>query len=287
MMDIAAQGSGFPKLSLSDFREMGDFIQTHLGIRMPDQKREMMESRLRKRLRKLGFSDYNAYKNYLFTSEGREKEWSNFVDVITTNKTDFFREPKHFDYLAQVAVPDLIRSKPVKARRLISVWSCACSRGDEPYTLAMTLQDLADRDGGFDFSVTASDISREMLVKASTAVYTHDEIESVPLPLRRKYLLRSRDRKRDLVRIAPDIRKKVKFRQINLIRQLPFKTPFDVIFCRNVTIYFDKPTTHNLIKSLCRNIKPGGYLFMGHSELINTRGFPLSPATSSVYRKIG
>ena len=285
MINAAAPKCGFPKLCMSDFRQMGDFIQAHLGIQMPDQKRVMVEARLRNRLIKLGFQDYHAYKDYLFTCQGREKEWSNFVDAITTNKTDFFREPRHFDYLTGVVVPELLRSKPVKAHPFFSMWSCACSRGDEPYTMAMVLQNIADRNQKFDFCITASDISQKMLQTACTAVYSHDEIKPVPLPLRKKYLLRSRNREQDLVRIAPDIRKKVRFRRINLVRQFSFKAPFDVIFCRNVTIYFDKPTTENLIKNLCTNIKTGGYLFVGHSEFINTSGLPLSMETSSVYRK--
>ena len=251
------------KLSQPDFRQMGDFIHAHLGIKMPDQKRGMVESRLHKRLRSLGCRDYHAYKNYLFSTEGRKKELPKFIDAVTTNKTDFFREPRHFDYLAGTAVPALLKSKQAKGTPLLSCWSCACSRGDEPYSLAMVLQELVERDGGFNFTVTASDISSQILEKAVNAVYEHDIIEPVPIALRRKYLLRSKDRSKDLVRIAPAIRSRVNFRQINLIREFPFKTAFDVIFCRNVTIYFDAPTTDCLIRKLCMHLKPGDSFLWG------------------------
>lgn len=275
----------FPKLSERDFQEIGGFIHETFGIKMPDQKRGMVESRLRKRLKELEMTSYGQYKQFLFSQEGQAGELSHFIDAVTTHKTDFFREPKHFEYLEQHALPELIRLQQKQdIQRPISIWSCACSRGDEPYTLAMVLHNLMRP--GLDYSILATDISRKMLETGARGVYDHSQIEPVSMALRKKYLLRSRDKTRHLVRIIPELRQKIEFRQLNLINAFTFRTQFDVIFCRNVTIYFDKPTTDSLMERLCDRIRPGGYLFMGHSELLNPRSLPLVPVASTVYQKM-
>lgn len=285
MRNSAANTNCFPTLSLTDFKRLGSFIHSNLGIKMPDQKKGMVESRLRKRLKSLSMESYSQYIKFLFSPEGVKQELPHFIDAVTTNKTDFFREPNHFEYLIKNAVPELIRSKPTIGNKMINVWSSACSRGDEPYTLAMVLDDFLRNRPGVDFSITATDISLKVLETGARGVYDQSIVEPVPLMLKKKYLLKSRDRSKNIVRISPCLRKKIQFRQLNLMNEFRSQGKFDVIFCRNVTIYFDKSTTDDLMKRLISRIHVGGYLFMGHSELLDYRNLPVIPVASTVYQK--
>jgi chemotaxis protein methyltransferase CheR len=276
------------RLLKSDFTRLSNFIHSKIGIKMPLAKLSMVESRLRKRLKELNFASYTAYCDYLFSQEGLNKELEKFINVITTNKTDFFREPDHFEFLVRNALPDLITATGSGIKRRLSLWSAACSRGNEAYTLAIVLSEFAEKYPGltFDYLILATDISTHVLKMAQTAVYNHDEIEPVANELRRKYFLRSKDKAKDLVRVAPELRKKVSFRHLNLMdNDFRLREPMDIIFCRNVIIYFDKETQNELITKLCRHLKPGGYLFMGHSEVLDCRNFPLVSIAPSVYKK--
>jgi chemotaxis protein methyltransferase CheR len=169
------------KLAKNDFRKLGDFIQSRLGIKMPDVKRGMIESRLRKRLNQLGLESYADYCDYLFSTEGMDKELPDFIDVITTNKTDFFREPHHFAYLIETALPDLVNRQGIGVERELMAWSSACSRGDEPYTLGMVFSEYARIVRKFDFSILATDISTRMLETAVAGIYDTQIIDPVPL----------------------------------------------------------------------------------------------------------
>lgn len=270
---------------MEDFKRLGAFIHAELGIKMPDAKRGMVESRLRRRLTVLGMTSYSDYCTFLFSPAGMEKELVEFINVITTNKTDFFREGHQFVYLKETALPELMESGIVRGS--FSVWSSACSRGHEPYTLAMVLAEFGRTRGNLSFHILGTDISTRVLDIAKKAVYDHEEIEPVPLDLRKRYLLRSRDREKRLVRIVPGLRSRVKFRRLNLMDdQYPMVDQMDVIFCRNVMIYFERQTQEALLARLCRHLKAGGYLFVGHSEVIQCRKLPLVNRGASIYRKI-
>ena len=274
-----------PHLSTRDFRALARFIHGRFGIKVPDVKKGMIESRLTKRLNHLGMGSYGQYCEYLFSPEGMEQELSYFIDEVTTNKTDFFREANHFTCLVEEVLPGYMAS--LKAGHKLKVWSCACSRGDEPYTLAMVLSEYARCNPGFDFSILATDISTRVLEVAKKGVYNASEIVPVPLALRKKYLLKSKDPRRHLVRIVPALRKKVVFRQLNLMDpEYRLDKAMDIIFCRNVTIYFDKETTEQLLLKLCRRLAPGGHLFMGHSEFLDCKVLPLVPVAPTVYKKV-
>lgn len=276
-----------PKLPQLVFDKLGAFIHSRFGIKMPDSKRVMIESRLLKRLKNLNIATYSEYCDFLFSEKGLDSELPHFIDMVTTNKTDFFREPNHFTYLVEEALPQLIKTYGSGIKNTLNVWSSACSQGDEPYTLAMVLSDFAQRYKGFDFSILATDISRKVLQLAQRGVYPHSHIEPVAMDLRKKYLLKSKDTKKDLVRIVPELREKVIFRQINLIESdFRIRSTMDIIFCRNVIIYFDKETTDNLLKRLCGKLKKGGFLFMGHSELLDCSILPLVQAAPTIYQKI-
>jgi chemotaxis protein methyltransferase CheR len=271
-----------------DFKSLSVFIHSKLGIKMTDVKKGMVESRLRKRLVFHGFRSYSEYCDYLFSKEGSEQELPDFIDVITTNKTDFFREPHHFKFMMDKALPDLKSRTGAGVERKLRVWSCACSRGDEPYTLAMVLTEFGERVGRFDFSILATDISTRILETAVEGIYDMSIIEPIPMDYRKKYLMRSKDPSRERVRIRPELRQKIAFRELNLMdSDFRIRQKMDILFCRNVIIYFDKPTTEKLLVKLCAQIQPGGYLFMGHSELLDCGLLPLIPVAPTVYQKKG
>lgn len=280
-------GDHFAAMTLSkkDFQNLAQFIHGSLGIKMPDVKRGMIESRLRKRLTHLGLTSYEDYCDYLFSPKGMQDELQHFVDEITTNKTDFFREPHHFSFMLEKGLPDMVSRTGAGIVRKFTVWSSACSRGDEPYTLAMVLSEFALANRGFDFSILATDISSRVLETAVEGIYDTQVVDSVPLDYRRRYLLKSKDQTKKLIRIRPELRKKIMFRQMNLMDEdYNIKNKFDMIFCRNVIIYFDKPTTDQLMVKLCNMLVPGGYLFMGHSELLDCSHLPLVSVAPTIYK---
>lgn len=269
-----------------DFARLSGFIQSEYGIKMPRVKKVLLEARLRKRLRVLGMHSYSEYCDYLFSPEGIENELIHMINVVTTNKTDFFREPKHFDYLVQTALPELINRYGATIGRRYNIWSAGCSTGEEPYTLAMVLNEFAGKQQGFYFSILATDISTKVLESASLGIYKEDAVVPVPTALKMKYLLRSKDKRKDLVRIAPELRSLIRFRRLNFMdSDFGMKAPVDIIFCRNVIIYFDRPTQEKLLNRFCHHLIPGGYLFTGHSETLNGLGVPLVSAGPMVYRK--
>ena len=273
-------------LSEKAFRRLSELIHRECGIKMPAPKKIMLEARLRKRLRELGIKSFDAYCKYLFSPEGIRDELIRMIDVITTNKTDFFREPRHFDYLVQHALPELMRTYGAGIKRRLTVWSAGCSTGEEPYTIAMVLNEYREQCPSFQFMLLGTDISTKVLDRAVRAVYAEERVETVPQTLKKKYLLKSKAPKNRLVRIAPELREQVRFRRLNFMDgDFGMREPMDIIFCRNVIIYFDKPTQEKLINRLCSHLIPGGYLFMGHSETLNGLKVPLVSAGHMVYRK--
>jgi chemotaxis protein methyltransferase CheR len=273
-------------LSEEDFTRFSLLIQKTCGIKMPLQKRSMLEARLRKRLRSLPLGSFKEYGEFLFSEEGLQKELQSFVDAITTNKTDFFREPKHFDFLAHVTLPGLVRSYGAGVNKPLRVWSAGCSSGEEAYSLAMVLAEFAATRPGFEFEVLATDISVQVLEKANLAIYRGEKGEAVPEPLKNKYLLRSKCSEKNLLRVVPELRAKVGFRRLNFMDEdFGFREPMDVIFFRNVMIYFDRDNQASLLDRLCRHLLPGRYLFTGHSETLHGMGLPLEQVAPSVYQK--
>lgn len=285
--DIETASSSPPILSDGTFHCFSEYITAKLGIKMPITKKTMLQGRLQKRLRILGLNSFEDYAQYVFGPEGQAKKESvNLLDLVTTNKTDFFREPRHFDYMINTAVPELIRARGAGIRKKLQVWSAGCSTGAEPYTLAMVLSDFADTVDGFDFSILATDISTQVLDKARRAVYREFEAEPVPLEMRKRHLLRSRDQSARLVRVVPGLRDKVRFRRLNFMDEdFRIEQPVDIIFCRNVIIYFDHQTQERVLLRISQHLKPGGFLFMGHSETLHGLRLPLAQATTAVYRK--
>jgi chemotaxis protein methyltransferase CheR len=271
---------GLDHLTSRDFTRLAQFIQDYSGIKMPVTKKTMVEGRLRKRVAANGFGSLTEYCRHLFEGDGMEAESIHLIDAVTTNKTEFFREPDHFRYLAEVVISEFLGSG---RQREFKAWSAASSIGAEPYTIAMVLADALE---GQRFSVVATDISTRVLGIAVAGVYSEQMIAPVPMEMRRRYLLRSKDRSRALVRIAPDLRKLVHFGRLNLMDpSYPLDSDMDVIFCRNILIYFDKPTQQAVLERLCDHLRPGGHLFLGHSESLAGLGLPLRPVATTVFRR--
>lgn len=274
-------------MTQAEFSRFSEFIIGQCGIKMPPSKKIMLEARLQKRLRTLGIANFREYYDHVLGEGGRD-ELVHMLDAVTTNKTDFFREPVHFHYLAQTILPEFIegREQSTGSNKPFVVWSAGCSTGEEPYTLAMVLSDFAGLHPSFRFSVLATDISTKVLDRAREAVYDAERVAAVPLPMKQKYLLRSKDPGKGVVRIGPAVRSIVQFKRLNLMEEaFSFSEPVDVIFCRNVIIYFDRKTQEQLIARFCKALKTNGYLFLGHSESIHGFTLPLRRLTSTVYRK--
>jgi len=291
----AAPGSNLASLyanglSHGEFGALAALIRERAGIRLVPSKKGLLEGRLRKRLIALGLSSFSAYCALVLEPRASEDEIGRMIDAVTTNKTDFFREPAHFPFLTGVALPLLLAqdgaSSPLRERAL-TFWSAACSSGEEVYTLAMVLAEALRTGQRFRPTILGTDICRDVLVTAKRAIYPEASVAPVPLALRERYLLRSKSREDGLVRIAPALRAQTRFSQVNLLSLSNGPRQADVIFCRNVLIYFDRPTQHRVLSGLCRALPQGGYLFLGHSDSVTGLDLPLEPLIPSVYRKRG
>lgn len=269
------------QLSGKNFRRLAEFIHGYSGIKMPASKRTMLEGRLRRRMRATRIDSLNGYCRFLFEAGGMDTEIIHLIDAVTTNKTEFFREPAHFRFLASTALPDLARS----GRREIKAWSSACSTGAEPYTLAMVLEE-SRRTTRQDYSILCTDLCTEVLGQAIAGVFHDQMIQPVEMELRRRYVMRARDPRRSEVRIVPELRSHLTFARLNLMDdQYPVDRDMDLIFCRNILIYFDKPTQAAVLSRLCSHLRPGGYLFLGHSESIVGLDLPVTQIANTVFQR--
>lgn len=245
----------------------------------------MLQCRLQKRLRELGMATFKEYCDYLFSRAGGDAEIVSMLDVVSTNKTDFFREPTHFDFISSHILPEFMRGKHGGQ---FTAWSAGCSSGEEPYTLAFVLNEYMMQHPTFSYSILATDLSTQILQQAVTAIYPEERVEVVPMHLRQKYLLRSKDRTKPTVKIAPLIRQRVSFGRLNFMdsNYNSIQSNLQLIMCRNVLIYFDRATQEKVINKLCTRLMPNGYLILGHSESIMNMNLPLQQVQPTIYRKI-
>lgn len=279
----AQRNSRADVLSEADFRTLAGYIQVTAGIKMPTAKKGMLEGRLRRRVRHLGLDSLERYCRFLFDEGGLAGESTALIDVVTTNKTDFFREPHHFQFLQDEALPCL-SADGIGSARPVQIWSAGCSTGAEPYTIAMVCAAYGEQVGRFRYEILATDICTDVLQEGRRAIYPHEMVAPVPMELRRRHLLRSRDPRQDVVRIAPELRAMVRFGRLNLMdREYPVDEPMDVIFCRNLLIYFDRPTQKAVLTRLCRHLRPGGYLILGHSESITGYELPVRQIKNTIF----
>ncbi len=271
------------ELGTKEFKLLSDYIYSEFGIKMPEAKRVMLQGRLLKRIRELSMKSYTEYCDYLFSDEGQSKELYSFLSVVTTNKTDFFREPVHFDFLRQNVLPEYSASQ----NGVLKVWSAGCSSGEEPYTVSVVLNEYKRLNPSFNFSIFGTDISANVLQKAAQGVYAENKIDIVPLELKKRYFLRSKDRTTATVRVAPILQQNLSLKYLNLMdANYDVQEKFDIIFCRNVLIYFDRNTQEQVINKLCRHLKPGGIFFIGHSESLSSMTVPLQHIKPTIFKKI-
>jgi chemotaxis protein methyltransferase CheR len=262
-------------------RRLAATITSELGIKMPDGKLTMLHGRMQRRLHQLGLSSLAEYEQRLANPAHAEAERTALFDLATTNKTDFFREPAHFAYLTEHALPTLSARGD---RWTCRVWCAGCSTGQEVYTLAMVLDAYAQAHPGFVYEIIATDVSTRALREAAAATYPEDLAAPIPLPLRQRYLLRGKAERRGFVRVVPALRAKVEFRRLNFMAEHYPLGALHVVFFRNVMIYFDRDTQRQVLERQCRLLVPGGYLFIGHTESTAGLGIPLIGQASSVFR---
>ncbi|MGK7397117.1 MAG: CheR family methyltransferase [Candidatus Cyclobacteriaceae bacterium M3_2C_046] len=269
------------KLTLEEFKRLSVFINTGYGIKMPPEKKTMLQCRLQKRLRELNMSSFSDYCDYIFSEEGQKTELIHMIDVVTTNKTDFFREPAHFDYLTQYVLPEMINKRSIK------IWSAGCSSGEEPYTLGIVLSEFNRNHEKLDFSIFGTDISHRILQKAHQAIYPEDRIANIPIDLKKRYFLRSKDPSNRVVKLIREIREKVSYQRLNFMDNY-YEVPsmYDLVFCRNVLIYFEKNVQEQVINRLCQKLAHGGYFFLGHSESIMGMKVPLKQIKPTIFQRI-
>ena len=277
--------SGEQSISARDFARLRELIYDQAGICLGLEKKTMLEVRLKRRLKALNLDSYRDYCDYLFGHQGLREEIVHLIDVVTTNKTDFFREAGHFNFLVERLLPEFT-SRYGTARRFL-VWSAGCSTGEEPYTLAIVLSEYELAHPGFRFRILATDISTTVLGKAELGIYSSEVAAPVAAALRKKYFLRSRDRDSNRVRIVPELRQLVEFRRLNFMDSgYELSEKVDAVFCRNVIIYFDRPTQESILRKLSHCLLPGGYMFVGHSETLHDMDLPLLPVEPALYRRI-
>jgi len=256
-----------------DFRLIQRMLYQDAGIALSEAKKMLVRGRLMKRLRHFGLDNFRDYLG-LVQSPEHQGERQVMVDLLTTNETSFFREMRHFEFLTQ-----LLRSKPQPCWQ---IWSAASSSGEEPYSIAMLLCDLLGPSG---WSVLGSDINSQVLAKAQSGVYPLERAAQIPRAYLERFCMRGTGESEGLFMVGAPLRNKVTFRRLNLIEALPRLGPFDLIFLRNVMIYFDADTKRHVIQQLIQRLVPGGYLLVGHSESLQGLGIGLASVQPAVYRK--
>lgn len=263
-------------LSPGEFEQIRALAYKTCGIDLKDGKRQLVQARLGKKIREGKFGSFKEYYNHV-VADGSGEELIALVDALTTNFTSFLREPAHFDFLRKTILPGL--KSPIR------IWCAASSTGEEPFTIAFSLLEELGMEGGSRAHILATDISTRALDTACRAVYPAERFAGMPADWLSKYLLRGSDRWQDWYRVKPAIRNMIEFRRLNLVERFQHARVFQVIFCRNVMIYFDKPTQADLVNRMAAFLEPGGYLLIGHSESLTGLTHPYQYVKPSVYRK--
>jgi chemotaxis protein methyltransferase CheR len=259
---------------------IADLVYDRCRIRLHEGKDALIQARLGKRMRKHGFAGLPEYCDYLRT-EADEEELTTVIDALTTNFTSFLREADHFKFLVEQALPSLAP----KTGKTFRIWSAASSSGEEPYTIGFYLSDYYPPALGWDWSIIASDISTKVLEQARRGIYPDERLTAISRDWLHKYFQKGAGQWEGCCRVKSSITERVSFRQINLIEAYHHPQPFEIIFCRNVLIYFDRPTQEQLVRRLCQFLVPNGYLLIGHSESLNGLNVPLRCLRPSVYQR--
>ncbi|HRD68096.1 MAG TPA: protein-glutamate O-methyltransferase [Candidatus Competibacter sp.] len=266
-----------------DFQRIRRIINDIAGISLADGKRELVYSRLSRRLRSLGLRRFDEYCRLLETGGENNEEIGEFVNALTTNLTSFFRESHHFEFLGAELLPALIRERSASHRR-IRIWSAGCSTGEEPYSIAMVLRETLPA-VGWDAKILATDLDSNVLATAERGVYEESRIKGLPEARVRRWFQKGRGPQSGQVRVVPALRELITFRRLNLMHDWPMHGPFDVVFCRNVVIYFDKPTQRELFERFAGLLVERGHLFVGHSESLFKVTDRFVPLGKTIYQR--
>jgi chemotaxis protein methyltransferase CheR len=266
------------RLSSKQFDKISRLVYQISGIDLHEGKEELVKARLLKRLRYLKISDFDQYLKYM-ANDKSGNEFGAMVDMLTTNKTNFFRESEHLTFLREEVIPGLVK-------RPIRIWSAGCSSGEEPYSIAIVLNEVIPDIGNRDIKILATDISDRMMERARQGLYDEETIKTVPPQLKRKYFNHTDAGSGHKYRVSTRLQSIVSFAKLNLMESWPMSGPFDVIFCRNVMIYFDKPTQETLVRRFWSLLREGGYLLVGHSESLNFLTHDYRYLKPAVYQKI-
>ncbi|MDQ6993805.1 MAG: protein-glutamate O-methyltransferase [Mariprofundus sp.] len=263
-----------------DFDHLCQLVMEHAGIVLQKGKEDMLYGRLTRRIRLLKLGSFRAYIDHL-EADPEGEEFGEFINAITTNLTSFFREKHHFDYMKSTMLPLLMQQN--KQSRRIRIWSAGCSTGEEPYTIAMMVAETVPP--GWDVKILATDLDTNVLAHCEKGIYDISRIEGLPDSVVKKWFLPNRKVGATKVKVKPELQELIFFRQLNLLKEWPMSGPMDVIFCRNVIIYFDNPTKQQLIDRYAELLGPERYLFLGHSESMNNLSDRFNLVGKSVYSK--
>jgi chemotaxis protein methyltransferase CheR len=282
-MNLCSVNNRQVTLEDAEFFQLSKFIVNHFGIKMPSNKKTLLQSKLQKRLKELQFQSFEEYVQYLFSPKGQQDEVSQMIDAVSTNKTEFFREPVHFEFLRDQGLKGYIG---LTGKNRLSIWSAGCSSGEEAYSIAMTMNEFLQDFRKVDYRIMATDIAGSMLEHAVTGIYNEEKVSEMSSEFKKKYMLKGRNKYADKVRINPDLREKIEFRKFNLLSN-DFQSlgKFDIIFCRNVLIYFDREIQYRILMKFCDVLSKGGYLFLGHSESITGYVLPLKHIRPTIFTK--
>lgn len=270
----------------ADFTKLRELVYERTGIVLKDHKRNMVYGRLARRLRNLGLKSFKDYRKFIAGPSG-EGEIGDLVNAITTNLTKFYREPHHFDHLEKTALRDANERVRSGKQKRIRIWSAGCSSGEEPYTIAMTMRMALPGVEQMDAKILATDLDTNMIGRGREARYKLVDVEGIPQPMRKKFV-DSKSQSADGMAVMSDsVRRLITFKQLNLLGNWPMSGPFDAIFCRNVMIYFDLPTKSRLVERFAGMLRPGGWLYVGHSETLTFARESFESTGRTVYRRLG
>ena len=271
--------SGAPVLNKREFEKISKLAYERFGLDIPESKQNLVAARLGKTIRQLGMKSFEQFYSYL-QSDKTGAALITLADRLTTNHTSFFREPRHFDILRKIILPE------VRMRPRVDIWCAACSSGEEPYTIAMSLLEEMP-DAASRVHIKATDLSTQVLATARKAVYGKDKVQGIPAALLQKYMVKDASIATGAWRFKPEVCRMIEFGRLNLMEALPQGYKCPVIFCRNIMIYFDKPTQERLVQRLSQHLDDGGYLFIGHSESLSGITHGLDYVSPAAYRKPG
>jgi chemotaxis protein methyltransferase CheR len=269
------------KFTTAHFNTIKRYIAEHAGIELSDSKQQMVYSRLVRRLRAKKIADFDSYLNSLDEDDGLER--INFINALTTNLTSFYRENHHFEFLTETVFPLLERENSASQR--IRIWSAGCSTGEEPYSIAMTVKEYFEDKPSWDIQIHATDLDSNVVQTAQDGIYPLDRVKGISQQRVKKWFLKGKGAQEGMVRVKPVLQSLLSFRQLNLLHSWPWKEPFDIVFCRNVVIYFNKDTQRELFRRFSDHMAADGHLLIGHSESLNKVSEQFKLIGKTIYQK--